>query len=55
MAYIILMPKISDVTIYPNPVNINQLLTISATVIEEMMELSPAQVYAGTIYAGEVW
>lgn len=55
MGYKIIIPKIDTVLLSPNPVVINQIVSVLATVTEEMMELYPAQVYAGTIYAGEVW
>jgi hypothetical protein len=49
------LPSVTAVVVSPNPASINQLLSISITVIEIEKILEPEIIYSGEIYSGEVW
>lgn len=52
--YAYIMPQVDEAGINPNPVNINQLITISVSVSEELVILEPVWFYSGQIHSGEV-
>ncbi len=51
--YVVTVPKITAITITPNPVGINTGFTISAAASDVELILTPQLRYSGTFYAGE--
>lgn len=49
----ITVPKITAVSLSPNPANTKQSVAVSVTVIEETRVLTPIPLTAGEFYAGE--
>lgn len=47
------VPKITAVTISPNPVNVRATFKISVTVTEVEEQLTPVWYFSGDLYAGE--
>lgn len=52
--YSILIPKIDEISLVPNPVVQNSEFKISIMVSEIAVELKPETRYSGELYAGEV-
>ena len=46
--------QITDVSLAPNPVNINSALKVTATVTEKLITLQPEPAYSGEYYSGEI-
>ena len=53
MSYTITVPVVSAVTFAPNPANINQSVTVTATISEITKTLEPQCRYCGEIQCGE--
>lgn len=51
--YEVLMPKIKEVSLTPNPVNQNSSLLVAVSITEETAILPPQIIYNGTFYSGE--
>ena len=54
MGYEVLLPVIQAATFSVNPATINEKITITVTVVEQIVILEPEIRYSGEIYAGEV-
>lgn len=52
--YAQIMPSVDSASISPNPAHINQYITISVSVSEDLILLDPVWFYSGQIYSGEV-